>query len=167
MPQSGPLGIHYGVREGQFFLAIDGAATYQVSVTVDALVQKYLDHHPPQPSVALDLNGCAFIDSTFAGWMIKLHRRMAQLQGHLIVSRCPGVCRCSLQTMGLTALFEFDTVPPPTRLRHLDCADSAADTEALELMLHAHEDLAHVSSSNGRVFNPIAESLRKELEKRS
>ncbi len=167
MPQSGPLRIHYGVRDGQLFIAVDGAATYQVSVTVEHLVQKYLVHRPTQPNIAVDLNGCAFIDSTFAGWMIKLHRRLAQVQGHFTVSRCPHVCHASLHTMGLTTLFEFDSVPAPTRLQDIDSETPSDDDESLDHLLQAHEDLAHVSSHNERVFTPIAETLRKELEKRS
>lgn len=167
MSDSSPLHIRYADEEKTLHLCFERAATHRVSTAAEHLVCDFLGHGPPEPQVVLNLAECEFLDSTFAGWMIKLRQRLNQAGGRVVVSRCPEGCRSSLATLGLVSLFEFDDVAPPPRLGSVTCQDpDEVDAETIEMMLHAHEDLSHVSPENERTFSPVTNTLREELKKR-
>jgi anti-anti-sigma factor len=167
MPTRVPVYVHHAIHDSQLYLAFEGAASHRVSLAIEHLAADFLDHHPSKPEVVLDLAACSFLDSTFAGWMIMLQKRVKQAGGRVVVSRSSEPCRSNLPMLGLTSLFEFAAVPPPGPTERMACDDDATDAEAIEVMLHAHEDLAAVNADNERVFTPIADTLRRELQKRN
>ncbi len=126
----------------------------------------FLATQPSKPVVIIDLDSCGWVDSTFAGWLIKLRKRLAPMQGRIVVSRCPDSCRSSMETMGLTNLFHFHDLTPPPNLTPVKCPEAEMDAGTIEFIASAHEDLAEVDSQNQAVFGRIAEELRKELERR-
>ena len=147
----------------RLYLAFDGGATHRTSLTAERLVSRFLAGNPDQPTVILDLDGCAWLDSTFAGWMVGLRQRLSEVGGCLVVSGCPGACRSSLEVMGLTPLFEFRALPRPPQLDRVPCPEEEADVATIEFMLEAHQKLAEVSPANREVFARIAEELRRRL----
>ena len=161
-----PLHIRYVVTGVQLYVAFNAGATHRVSLAAERITREFLADDPEQPVVVLDLDGCAWVDSTFAGWMINLRQRVAQADGRLIVSRCPQACLDSLDVMGLTALFEFETMTPPGEMKHVVCPDEATDADTIEFMLDAHQRLIDVNPANKRAFTPLAAKLRSELKKR-
>ena len=167
MPTRAPVYVRHAIQESQLYLAFEGAASHRVSLAIEHLAADFLDQHPARPEVVLDLGACSFLDSTFAGWMIMLQKRVRQAGGRVVVSRSSDSCRSNLTMLGLTSLFEFTAVVPPGNTERMACDDDACDAEAIEVMLHAHEDLAEVNADNRRVFTPIADTLRQELHKRN
>lgn len=166
MPQLHTPRIRYATMGAQLYLAIEGSATQRASLAAEHLAADFVRVSPPRPTIVLDLQGCEYLDSTFAGWMIRLHRQMGQAGGRLVVSRCPETCRRELEVMGLVSLFQFSTMTAPHETRQCTCPDlDLSGAEALEFMLHAHEDLAEVDEHNADVFKPIADMLRTELDK--
>ena len=83
-----PQEIRFGTIEGQLYLGFRGAATHRASSTADKIVAQFLGVGPSAPTVVLDLADCGWIDSTFAGWMIRMPKQLALHGGKLIVSRC-------------------------------------------------------------------------------
>ncbi len=167
MPTSGPQHIHYAITGAQLYLGFEGSATHRVSLASEHLVADFIALNLPRETVVVDLGACRYLDSTFAGWMIRLHQRLKHADGRLILSRCPETCWANLQVMGLTSLFEFEDTPTPPQTRRISCCDpEETDAEAIEFMLHAHENLAGVNDRNRQVFTPITDTLREELDKR-
>lgn len=160
-----PPHVRHAVTGAQLYLAFEGNATHRVSLTGEHLAIDFLSRDLPQPKVVLDLDGCRWLDSTFAGWMINLQQRLKQAGGRLIISRCTPACRTALEVMGLTGLFEFGVVEPPAQTKDVACAGpTAIDADTVEFMLHAHEELAAANPDNARLFAPIADTLRNELK---
>jgi anti-anti-sigma regulatory factor len=147
----------------RLYLAFDGGATHRTSLTAERLVSRFLAGGPDRPTLILDLDGCMWVDSTFAGWMIGLRQRLSEVGGCLILSGCSGACRSSLEVMGLTSLFEFRALPRPPQMERVPCPEEGADEPTIEFMLEAHQKLAEVSPENREVFARIAEELRREL----
>ena len=160
------LYIRYAAAAGQLYISVDGHATHQASMAADRVVGGFLETNPPQPAIILDLEGCTWVDSTFAGWMFRLRQRLVAVAGHLVLSRCPEACRSSFDVMGLTSLFSFQAVTPPPELQRLACPQDEVDAETIQFMLDAHAGLAEVSPANAEVFGRIADQLRRELERR-
>lgn len=153
------------VRDG-LYLGLLGRATQRTCPTADQLVEDYLASRPPSPVVAVDLSGCEWVDSTFAGWMVGLSRRMDRIGGgQMYVVGCGERCRTSLERMGLTELFQFEQIDAPPETQAVPCATSDQPTrEELKLMLAAHEALIALGPENERVFTPIVSMLRARIE---
>ncbi len=115
----------------------------------------------------LDLADCANLDSAFAGWLIRLQRQVTGVGGKLKLSCCPVVCRQSLEVMGLDGLLTFGDVAFPADAREVSVAGfDEGSPDAIAFMLQAHDDLAGLSPENESEFSPIADLLRRELQKR-
>jgi anti-anti-sigma regulatory factor len=160
-----PQQIAFGAAAGQLYLGIEGGATHRASCTADRIAAEFLAAAPVHPAIVVDLDGCRWIDSTFAGWMIRLQKQVLQTGGKLVVSRCPDGCRSSLNVMGLAPLFEFSAVAKPTDLTRVACAEEELGAATIEFMAEAHESLGQENSPQAAEFIRIAKELRRGLGK--
>jgi anti-anti-sigma regulatory factor len=161
--------IAIGTVNGGLYLGLLGRATQRTCPTVDRLVKDYLASRPATPLIVVDLAGCEWVDSTFAGWLVGLSKRMEHIvAGQVYLAGCGDRCRASLETMQLASLFRFETVAAPPEVCKVACATGDRPTqEELKLMLEAHEALAAVSEKNAEVFGPIVTMLRSQIERAS
>ncbi|MBN2445494.1 MAG: STAS domain-containing protein [Phycisphaerae bacterium] len=161
------LEIAVGSVAGGLYLGFEQRATQQTCPTGSRLVEDYLTGQAEQsPRITIDLGSCTWVDSTFAGWIIMLHRRLSP--GKCVrIANCSDACLDSLQRLRMDKLFEFVDIAPPGATRKVACAVGEKPSPAdLELMLRAHEELAALGGDNARVFTPIVETLRRELRRR-
>ncbi len=158
--------IAVGAVQGGLYLGLLGRATQRTCPTADHLVNDYLANRPQEPTVMLDLTGCDWVDSTFAGWLVGLGKRMGRMPGGQVrMTGCSERCRASLERMQLAAMFQFEAADAPAETRMVPCTTSdQPDKEELKLMLAAHESLAALSPENEQLFAPIAATLRNQIE---
>jgi anti-anti-sigma regulatory factor len=156
--------LKWGACVGGLYLGFHGGATYRVVPAAEQLVSDFIAAHSDHPVIVLRLAECGWIDSTFAGWMLRLRRRLADLTGaRLVLSDCPPDCRATLDTMGVVRLFEFGSIAEPGQTWSMSVSGSDSDdVPMLDLMLRAHEELAGATPDSRRVFEPIAEMLRRQ-----
>jgi anti-anti-sigma regulatory factor len=167
MPGTQPPKIHVAVAKERLYLEVEPRATHDASLVAESLVANFLAYHPDHPQIVMNLGSCVLVDSTFAGWMLRLRRRLSELDGRTIISACSEQCRSTLNTMGLTSFFAFEQIEPPQQTQEITCDGLDEDSpEAIELMLRAHEDLAETSPNNKETFKPVADLLRRELDKK-
>jgi anti-anti-sigma regulatory factor len=156
--------ILVAVGDAGLYVAVGGRATQRTCPTVDRLVEEYLSAGGGGARIRLDVRGCEWIDSTFAGWLVRLSRRALRSGGGLTLLGCSDRCRTSLDRMQIAGLLRFSDDPPPDGAQRVPCPTTDKPSRAeLELMLAAHEELAGVSDANRRIFEPIAEALRAQL----
>lgn len=165
MSNDGPQ-LHVGTVGGGFYIGLNGRATQRVCPTADRLVADYLAGQPADPCITLDLTDCLWVDSTFAGWLIGVHKRLQRVAGaRLLLAGCSDRCRGSFDKMRIAALFEFVAAEPPADVTEVTCSGSdRPDKATLQLMASAHEELASVDETNQRVFTPVATLLRHQIE---
>ena len=159
--------IAVGSISGGLYIHMQGRATQRTVPTADHLVNDYLASKPAEITIVIDLEGCEWLDSTCAGWVVALTRRVKATPGaRTVLSSCSERCKRSLAKMGLTPLLILEDVPPPEETRVIPCQtrDQLSSAE-LEFMLAAHEELAAVNDANQRVFGPIVATLRSQTEK--
>jgi anti-anti-sigma regulatory factor len=158
--------IAVGTVRGGLYLGLRGRATQRTCPTADRLVADYLASRPQPPNVVIDLAGCEWVDSTFAGWLVGLSKRMAHMaNAQLCVAGCGTRCRASLDRMGLSDMFQLAQIEPPTETQTIGCTTSdQPDLDELKLMLEAHEALVALGPENARIFEPIVDALRSQLE---
>ncbi len=158
--------IRVGAVDSRLYLHVGGKATHLACRTANAIADGFFET-AEQPSLVVDLEGCAWVDSTMAGWLLRQHRALAARGGTLTLSRCSDQCRQTLRKMSVDRLFQFDDVAPPSETREIACAHAPTDDgELIELMLACHEELAGISGQNADVFEPIVRMLRKQLDRR-
>lgn len=156
--------IKVGQVDGGLYISVLGRATQRVCPTVDRVVSEFLAANP-DASVTVDLDGCAWVDSTFAGWLTGLQRRIGRPGRPLRIAACSERCRASLDRMQLGDFFEFCSPVAPAGTVTVACTTSdRPDRDHLRLMLAAHEQLVSLGDSNARVFQPVVNTIRKQLE---
>lgn len=156
--------LRVGNLEDGLYVHVNGRATQRLCPTLDRLVQTFIEARPQGPLITVDLDGCVWADSTFAGWLLGLRRQLQPCGGRLRLAGVTERCRCSLERMQLAKLFEFCDVAPPADTSVVNCTTGdRPDRETLEIMLRAHESLAALGDANARVFDPVVEVLRKQL----
>lgn len=172
MSRAAETAVEIGTAEGRLCVRIRGPAVHSAALLLDRLLNDYLAAHAAGPSVAIDLTHSPWIDSTVAGWLLKLRGRIAGCNGTLGLAGCSEPCRESLHRMRIATLFEAVTIPEPREWRALPTGVAAsgvqgeiggAQHEAMRLMTEAHAALAAVDEENRRVFGPIAEMLGRQI----
>ena len=158
--------IAVGTTRGGLYLGLRGHATQRTCPTANRLVDDYLASGPQPPTVVVDVAGCEWVDSTFAGWMLQIRAKLAALGcGSISLAGCSDACRKSLDKLGMPALIHDRKVRCPDKLTTVACGDGGLSKRGIaELMARAHEELASLDDEHRQVFGPIAEALRKELD---
>ncbi|MEP0846747.1 MAG: STAS domain-containing protein [Phycisphaerae bacterium] len=159
--------IEIGALDGALYVGLGGRATQRTCPTVDRLVNDYLATQPGAPRVVIDLLGCEWVDSTFAGWLLAMQKRFQRVPGaRLELANCGERCRASLRKMQLGELFSLVDADPPEACRPIHCSTTDRPTKNdVQLMIAAHEALASVSADNARVFAPIVQILQQQLQR--
>jgi len=154
--------IGVGTLDGGLYLHVRGESTRAVCATADRVAGDFLATQPPTPRITIDLAGSDWVDSTFAGWLAGVYKRLGETRERVRLLHCSKGCRGSLERMRLAALFTFPARAAPPALREVPLLDESASEQALHaLMLRAHEELALVDDENARIFKPIADMLRR------
>ena len=160
--------IGIGVIEGGLYVVMQGRATQRTCPTTDKVINDFLASKPEIPTIRLDLTGCDWLDSTFAGWLVSMTKRIIRYPGgQIILTGCGKRCMASLEKMKLASLFQFAETIVPVEIQQIRCTTSdQPKKEELKLMLEAHETLASLNPENAQIFAPIAATLRSQLEQR-
>jgi anti-anti-sigma regulatory factor len=159
--------IAVGAVAGGLYINLCGRATQRTCPSAEQIVSDYLSSRPEAPRVILDLDGCGWVDSTFAGWLVGVTKRMERHgEGLVTLAGCGDRCRESLDRMQLVPLCRFEQTTPPEETRTVTCTTGDRPSrEDMKLMLEAHEALAGLSPANEQVFGPIASMLRAQIDK--
>jgi anti-anti-sigma regulatory factor len=155
--------IEVGTLDGALYIGVMGSATQRICPTATQLVSDYIAAHGTAISVILDTRGCDWVDSTFAGCLIGLRKRLAG-GGKVKLNGCGEACRGSLARMKLDALIEFVDIEPPARRESIECVAGDRPTrDEIAVMLEAHRELAAIDEGNNKVFGPIVAMLEQQL----
>lgn len=127
-------------------------------------------------TIALDMNACIGMDSTFMGTLAGLATRLRQREGGaMILLNLNARVRGLINTLGLdrmTQAYEQGATPDALKnlaaisdtLRALDTPD-ADQTATTRLMIEAHENLVSLSPDNLPRFKDVLTYLREDLER--
>ena len=136
--------ITVGTARGGLYVGLMGRATQRTCPTADRLVEDYLASRPQPPIVVLDLTGCEWVDSTFAGWLVGLSKRISHMaNAQMCVAGCGDRCRASLERMGLSDLFQLANVEAGLalqRLQHLDDGVDQPGDQRTDVAIGVHEE---------------------------
>ena len=117
-------------------------------------------------AVHLDLANCTYMDSTFLGLLVGLHKRVRQLGGHgLTVFSPSGRAREHLSSMGIDKLVQITATPADLPSGMDFC--SAKPTESPRDILAAHKHLMDLSPENRKRFKILAQVLEQQIQQKN
>ncbi|MEQ8787527.1 MAG: STAS domain-containing protein [Pirellulaceae bacterium] len=151
--------VEVGRTSDGFLLAIVGRGTMRESLALHEHVVECLEHE--SLSLTIDLSRCEYLDSTFLGCLVKLHKRLGGEQFEVVA---PGERRELLASMNLDRLLTV-TDDPPAEVVSLTTltAEMLCSEDLGRHSMHCHRELAQVEGPNRAVFQRIAEQLSREL----
>jgi anti-anti-sigma regulatory factor len=161
---SAPKSLVFVYRQGRaVFCRVEGWGTLAHGLGLRQFAERCLADGAT--TMRVDLQQCDYLDSTFLGTLVCLHRNFARCgpEGFALVAPAPP-CRELLAKMKLDAVLLVRPVEdfPPGGWTELP-RDS--EGEAFQTcVVQAHEELAKVPGPTSKSFHKLAAVLAKELE---
>jgi anti-anti-sigma regulatory factor len=150
------------IRSG-YRIRVEGRGTLRESPAVHEFAGHVLQDGAS--TLVVDLSACHYLDSTFLGCLVDLHKRHGSEQPpRLLIAASPAVRRQAFAANNLEPLFHHvdkcpevvgeDQVIPP---RALGASDLGRH------IMECHRRLAEVEGPNQSEFGAVAEGLAREL----
>ncbi|MCS7034378.1 MAG: STAS domain-containing protein [Phycisphaerae bacterium] len=159
-------GVSVAPTADGFVIRVTGRGTVRESRVVKDLAARTL-REDPKSVVVLELSGCGYVDSTFLGTMMDLHRTAGDPRRFAIAappaqrSRLLGLARLDRLLTGMdeppAVMGDFVAVPTP----------EATSREILSHVMECHQRLSEIDCPMSPIFGRIAEQMRRELEQQS
>ena len=158
-----PTCIQIGQADSGPIVRIEGRGTMRQSASVNEFIGRVLSAEVGQ--VVIDLSGCNYLDSTFLGCLLRLHKRFG-------ASKPPRFCVAAPQTLarkllGSTCLDRIlqvvPSAPPINGVWHELHAESQESREVARHVLACHRELASIEGPAQSAFRRIAEQMEREL----
>ncbi len=150
--------------DGGYLIRVEGRGTMRESPAVREFAAQCLDQQR-ELTLSVDLSACDYLDSTFLGCLVGLHRR-CQHEPQIRLDVCAelGTRRRLLGATRLDKVFHCveaspDPVGPWTPL-------SAPELEKRDFGMHVlecHERLSELECPSAAAFKAVAEQLAREL----
>lgn len=166
MPATKGSMLKIGRTESGYWLGIEGAGTLRESVSVEEYVTQALESS--EGGFALDLRDCEYLDSTFLGCLVGLHKRFNMRSPHRFVVVASSERASSLfGAMPLQRLLTLIDSPgellgPSQRLNSADLRSDSLGQHSMQ----CHRRLADLGGPNQEIFRRIADQLERELNER-
>ncbi len=158
-----PSAVKIAQTDAGSVVRIEGRGTMQQSPTVHEFISRLLGAEAG--SVVLDLNACTFLDSTFLGSLLDLHKRFGVAKPpRFTVAATPGEARKLFGPTRLDRLLNIAAICPLINgeWRTLPAGASGAREVARHVM-ECHRALAEVEGPNQAVFARIADQMEREI----
>tara|TARA_B100000809_G_scaffold234327_1_gene251703 strand:- start:699 stop:1217 length:519 start_codon:yes stop_codon:yes gene_type:complete len=146
---------------------VEGRATFKVSGSLKKFILGAADSGTTR--VILDMDHCIAMDSTFMGVLAGIAMQFQAGDRHLMLINLHAETVSLLETLGLDRLLETHT--PLTTEAALKAElgvpedfsklSASAESDTLQMILEAHENLIDASPSNAPKFEDVISYLRK------
>ncbi len=117
--------------------------------------------------LVIDLRECSFLDSTFLGHILALHKQLelGAVNSSLVLLRPSAAVMHTLTESGLAEVLRIGEDCPPRigEFVRLDLKDTDAESFARHV-LECHQRLAEIPGPNQEVFKNVVRHMRDELD---
>jgi anti-anti-sigma factor len=158
--------VYFKEEAGTVYVRAEGHVTAALCPGLKSRVFARLDSAPPVERVRVDLSACEYMDSTFLGLIVGMHKRFAPLgKGRIALLGANDACIGLLRTIGVLGLVELSGEEPmlPEGMERV-----AEGTRAsAQFILDAHEELSGLSEENRARFAGLTAVLKGSLKDRN
>lgn len=158
--------IFMGLADEALIIRPVGHITASLCPELKARVMTALGHESKVRTLAFDLSGCSYMDSTFLGlivFMAKTVRGLGLPQPAVHGADAP--CMSLFRTMGMMRLLHFssEACAKPRDVEELIAGEALSP----EFLLDVHKELSALSSANKDLFRRLTSSLEDSTSGRS
>ena len=154
-----------GTAEGGYCIRVEGRGTMRESRSAGAFAAKPLEQ--PGTRVVVDLSACDYLDSTFLGCLVDLHRRAGRSDPpRFLIAAPPETVRKLLGPTRLDTVIRT-TAEAPTVIGEyvaLPAVDPSSP-DVMEHVMQCHRLLAGLGGPQKGAFAAIADNIERELRK--
>jgi len=145
-------------------VCVVGQGTMKESPVASGYVQSLLDDGDTQ--VVMDLSGCTFLDSTFLGCLIGLHKSNDPSAPSRFALHADRQQRIKLfSTTTLDRVFNFvESCPEPLGPLETIAPQRLKPRELGEHIMSCHQRLAAVGGKQASAYQSVADRLERELQ---
>lgn len=161
MPASSVLKVAR-TRAG-YLLRVEGKGTLRESPAVSQFAERVLNE--PGNSLAFDLSSCDYLDSTFQGCLVVLHKRFdSGPSPRVLIAASPQTRDRLLRREHLDQIFSLTDASPEAVGEDLTLPTLALDSvELAQHVMECHRRLAEVDGPSCQAFAEVADQLEREL----
>jgi anti-anti-sigma factor len=153
----------FGRTETGYRLRLEGRGTMPESKAAEAFVHEALAD--AGKNVVVDLSGAEYLDSTFLGCLLGIHRKYA---GRVRVSAPKEVTRELFGPTRLDVVMKVSEDFPPVVGSYIAIPPQAMNsTDMARHIMECHRRLAEIPGPQQKAFAAIAQQMATELEKRA
>ena len=157
--------LQFQENSSGLFVRAQGHITAAISSGVREMIFERLSFPPPPKLLAVDLQACEYMDSTFMGLLVGFHKRFKALTGTpLTILRPTQECLKLLSGLGILKLMTLvvdNTPPSPATWEPI----SKMQKPTPEIILRAHKNLSELSSENAKAFGALQSVLEEQIKK--
>ena len=163
MPESCVLKV--AGTTGGYCIRVEGRGTMRESRAAAEFAARPLAE--PGVVVVADLSACDYLDSTFLGCLVDMHRRAGKEKPpRFVVYAPPEKVQKLLQPMRLDLVLKATEQPPEVVGEFLTLPAAEPGTpDVMRHVMECHRLLADVGGPQKAVFTAIADNIERELNK--
>ena len=159
MSQSNAISV--ARTQSGYLVSVRGQGTRQQSPAVRDFISGAMED---KANVVLDLSQCEYLDSTFLGCLVILHKRSCEQGERFRVHASDEVIKKLLHPTRLDTIIPCCATRPETTGQTVPLPIIDLDREEFgRHLLDTHEELAGVDSPSSDAFRMVCDQLRKEL----
>jgi anti-anti-sigma regulatory factor len=158
-----PSTVKVGRTAHGYRIRIEGRGTLRESPAVREFARQILDGEPG--ALVIDLTGCEYLDSTFLGCLVHLHRHDGSVcPPRLQIAAQPEDCKRLLAPNGLDTLFHLTPDCPAVIGQDMVLPPMETSRDALgRHVLECHRRLAELGGPNQAALQSVVDQLDREL----
>jgi anti-sigma B factor antagonist len=153
--------IRFHQQDRTVTFQVEGRGTMNQSLPLRRCAERCLKNGTNR--VCVDLARCTYMDSTFLGTLLTLHKTLTQNPGGELILIAPSLaCSKILQQMGLADVFPPGAVELPADVTWTELAGEDADPGSFKRNIaQAHEELANLPGPAGEQFKAVVRCMAK------
>lgn len=154
--------VYFKEDDEAIYVRAEGHVTATLCPSLKARVFARLDDPAALKRIAVDLSACEYMDSTFLGLLVGMHKRLVRRGGERVaIYGANEACIGLLRTIGVSSLVDIRD-GEPFEASGMERVGDAAKATA-EFILDAHEELSGLSSENKDRFAILTAALKSAV----
>ena len=151
-----------GRADDTYLVRVLGRGTLQESLAFSKFTAECL--RDASPLIVVDLSQCDYLDSTFMGCLMGVHKACEGGPARLRIVASPATRLQLFSTTLLDRVFEFDAACPPFKGELLALAATCdSERELGQHVMRCHRRLAEAGGQDADAFRSVADRLAEEL----
>ncbi len=117
-------------------------------------------------AMQVDLRYCTYLDSTFLGTLLRLHRSAAQRSRRFALLSPSPQCLKLFRELGIEEILKIENVPEPKSNQWLELPSESTQRQDLTSdVVQAHRELGQLKGPAGERFQKVVRCLDEDLKK--